>query len=300
MKKIYLIFLLSILFTNGFSETIRWTGCGITKKAFMHQASRKYDSIYDVKILLTGGGASKGLRKSSSGETDLGGSCRPPLPQKFSKSESDVMVTVVAWDAIVPIINNKNPVSDITINKIKEVMTGKITDWGDLGGPAGKKIELIIRKGQSSGVGFVSRQILFNFKEKDIKEGGTFPFSKSSKKMKSSGPLENYIQHNQWSFGLTGISSAKKKNVKILKINGIKASVENIANGSYLFFRPLYLATKGVPKGKQKKFIDWIMSPAGQEVIESQGTVSLRKGKGLKEKYKFWIHTDKILNYEYL
>ena len=297
--KVLVVFLL-LLSTFSHANTLKWSGCGITKKAFMHEAAKEYDKLNQVKFFISGGGATKGIRNVNKGSTDLGGNCRPILPKKYPALEGDSMMTLVAWDAIVPIVHQENPVDNISLSQLKDIMTGKITDWGTLGGPKGQKIDLAIRNGQSNGVGYMTRRILFNFKEIDIKKKSVEPYSKSARKMKSSGPLENFVQHNKWSFGVSGISSVKKKKVKILKLDGKSATVANIASGEYLTYRPLYLSTKGKPQGEIKKFLDWLLSDAGQKIIEAQGTVSVRQGKGLKGKFKFWEHTDKIVNFSSL
>jgi len=85
--------------------------------------------------------------------------------------------------------------------------------------------------------------------------------------------------------------------VKILELDGIPCSKENVASGVYPFFRPLYLITRGKPAGELKKFLDWITGDEGQAVISSVGTVTLKEGRALREKFKYWEHKELILNY---
>ncbi len=283
--------------TQGLSlEVVKWTGCGITKKAFMLEAAKAYKKATGITIALSGGGATKGIRAAGAGKADLGGSCRISLPGQFPAEEGNVYMTVVAWDALVPVVSAKNPVDSITTEQLKKVLTGKITNWKELGGPD-KKILVVARKGKISGVGYMTRKIIFGDPNVD--------FAADALLVKSSGPLENKVKSDPTAIGVTGVSSANKRvragePIKILKVDGNEATVANIASGSYPTFRPLYIATKGQPSGKAKAFIDWLLSDAGQKVVEEAGTVSLKQGAGLKAKYQYWENTDHITNYESL
>jgi phosphate transport system substrate-binding protein len=64
--------------------------------------------------------------------------------------------------------------------------------------------------------------------------------------------------------------------VKLLKVNGMEPSAENIQNGSYPFVGDFYAVTNGEPEGNVKLLIDWILSPQGQTLIEQTGYTSLR------------------------
>jgi len=107
-------------------------------------------------------------------------------------------------------------------------------------------------------------------------------FSPDAEVKKSSGPIEAAISKDPLAIGATGISSAKKrKHLKMLKIDGVAPTKENIASGKYPLYRPLYLVTRENPAGEVKKFLDFALSPAGQSLIAAQGTVNIEEGKGL-------------------
>ncbi len=294
-----IFFITAIFFTltsANAGEMLRWTGCGITKKAFMLEVAKEYMKKTGIIIKLSGGGATKGIREANNGNADIGGSCRPSLRNKFPAKEGDAYMTLVAWDALVPIVNKNNPVGSITSQQMKDIFLGKITNWKDVGGPD-KKILVVARKGKISGVGFSTRIIIF--------KDANIDYTPNAMLLKSSGPVENKVQHDPLAIGITGISSAKKrvkagKPIKILKVDGKKANVANIGSGQYPTYRPLYLITKGKPTGIIKDFMNWVVSAEGQKIVESVGTVSIRQGRGLKRKFKYWINTSRILNYNAL
>jgi phosphate transport system substrate-binding protein len=279
--------------TTSGATKLKWTGCGITKKAFMAEAVKAYKAKTGVLISLSGGGATKGIRATNAGKADIGGSCRNCLSTKFADEEGATFMTVVAWDAIVPIVHKSNPVKALTSQQLKDIMQGKLTNWKDVGGPD-QDILVVVRTGKINGVGLMARKILYNNPEME--------FSKKALVVKSSGPLENKIQTDPAAIGITGISSATKrisegKPLTVVKVDGNEATVANIGSGAYPTLRPLYLMTKGAPAGETKKFIDWLLSDEGQKVVETAGTVSLQQGAGLKAKFKYWENTNKITNF---
>ena len=157
-----------------------------------------------------------------------------------------------------------NPVDNITFQQLRQVYLGEITNWKQLGGKDAP-IDLYIRRGKLSGVGRTLRELVFaNFNQE----------FKANYVVKSSGPVEKGVVENINGIGISGISSAKKRDLKLLKLDGKAPNYENIKNGSYALYRPLYLVIKNGNKTPLvRDFIDYAVSPAGQNIIRSQGTV---------------------------
>jgi len=266
---------------------LTWTGCGITRKAFMAECADAYQKQKGITISLSGGGATRGIRAAASGMADLGGSCRPAKPD-LSDEEKGVKMTQVAWDALVIIVHPDNPVNNLTTDQASAIFKGKMRNWKDVGGQIGP-IKVVVRRGKINGVGYMARNLLFN--------DANFNFYPRAISLKSSGPVEKAIERTKNAIAITGVSSAIKRKVKILKLNGLAPSKANIISAKYPYFRPLYLMTRGEPIGETLTFLDWVISPAGQKVISEQGTVNMEEGKDLFKKFKYWEHTDLIRNY---
>jgi len=264
------------------TKTITWAGCGISKNAFMQEMATAYEKKTGVKIDLKGGGATKGIREVSSKTTDIGGTCRHILTDKSTLSgipleERRVELTPVAWDALVVIVNKDNPAHDITLDQIRRLYTGKITNWKELGGNDAP-IELYVRKGKISGVGRTLRELVFSNYEQEFV---------SHHVMDSTGPLERAIEKDPNSIGITGVSSGRRvKGAKILRFEGKEASYENIKNGSYLLYRPLYMVTHLENKNPEvKKFIQFVYSDEGKQIMRKVGTVPYEDAVQLWLKY---------------
>lgn len=247
-------------------KTLSWVGCGITKKAFMQELAAAYEKQTGIKIDIQGGGATKGIRDVASGKADMGGSCRFKI--EGEQSEENAELHPVAWDALVVITHKDNPVDNITLDQVRGLYLGKITNWSELGGQDAP-IELYVRRGKISGVGRAIRELIFA----DYDQEFVTPHV-----VNSSGPLEKAVETDINAVGITGISSARKRDVKTLTLEGKEASYENIKNGEYLLYRPLYLAANPASGNYEdvKRFIAFAYSETGREIIKQNGAVPYR------------------------
>ncbi len=248
--------------TVSAAETIQWAGCGISKKAFMTELSKAYTKKTGIIVKLSGGGATKGIRKAADGTIDIGGACRVSIER--NPQERNAFQIPVAWDALVAFVHEGNPVDNISFSQLRKVYLGEITNWKELGGNDAP-IDLYVRRGKLSGVGRTLRELVFANYNQEFK---------ATYVVKSSGPVEKGVQKNLNGFGVSGISSAKKRKVKLLKLDGKAPTYANIKNGSYALYRPLYLVIKrGNKTPLIRDFIKFALSSEGQDIIRAQGTV---------------------------
>ncbi|VAW69553.1 Phosphate ABC transporter, periplasmic phosphate-binding protein PstS (TC 3.A.1.7.1) [hydrothermal vent metagenome] len=268
LKKFLILFsgLVYLLYSSSvFSQKdiLNWVGCGISKKSYMTKLAAAYSKRKGVEINLQGGGATRGIREVAKQVADFGGSCRFHLPG--SAEEKDTVFEPVAWDALAIITNPENPVGNVTLDQIKKVYTGEITNWRELGG-ANKPIKLFTRKGKISGVGYSIRAIIFSDINMDFA---------SAKQFKSSGPLEKAVEKDVAAIAITGVSSARLRKVKILSLNSKKPDYNSIKRGKYVLYRPLYitynLSNPNLPRIKD--FIKFAHSRRGRKIMIKNGVV---------------------------
>ena len=196
-------------------------------------------------------------------------------------AEKGVTLHPVGWDALVVIVNKSNSVQNISIDQLKAVFFGEVTNWKQLGGND-EPIAVLAREGKISGVGMMARELIFG--DADIE-------FKSTHQFKSTGPIEEAVLQMKNAIALDGVSSARKRDLKILDLNGIAPTVENIASGAYKLFRPLYLVTAQKMTPEVSEFIKFVKSPEGQRVIANQLTVTLAKGGHLWHPYRKHMRT---------
>ncbi|KPJ90299.1 MAG: hypothetical protein AMJ53_14010 [Gammaproteobacteria bacterium SG8_11] len=267
------VFITNVQAANDPNNVIYWAGCGITKKAFMAELAAAYEAKSNVKVVLEGGGATRGIRDTVNLRIDLGGTCRMSLPET-DHSELHASLHPVAWDALAIITHKDNPIDNYTREQVKAIYTGKIKNWKELGGP-NADIHLYVREGNISGVGYAIRQYLF--------QDGAVQFD-TEYVVKSSGPLEKATEKDRYAIGITGISSARKRDVKIASLDGKVPSYENVRNGNYGLYRPLYLVTGPSPTKKVQDFLDFATSSEGEQIIRDNGTVPYSEGLALMRK----------------
>jgi phosphate transport system substrate-binding protein len=277
MKKVLFLFL-----SLGFSYSqLNWVGCGITRKAYMAELSKAYTSKTSIPITIEkGGSATKGIREISANRADIGGTCRLRLKvgNKVAPEEKDARLIQVGWDALAIITNKKNPVKSLTFYQIRDIFDGKLTKWEEIPESNLKgKINVYARKGKISGVGLMSRLIIFNDVNADFKSTKEFP---------ASGPLERAILKDKYAIGISGISSAKKRDLNIISVGGYYPNKENIMSSKYKLFRPIFLSIHANAPKKVQDFIRFARSKEGQKVISKAGTVNLFEGRMLNNIWK--------------
>lgn len=259
--------------TTAHAVELKWVGCGISKTAFMDAVSKAYKEKTGVTITLEGAEATRGIEDVSAGKADLGGTCRHVL---MRPEEKGVKLIPVGWDALTVITHKTNPVETVSLDQVKKIFSGEITSWKQVGGPD-QHIQVFAREGKISGVGRMARELMFKNPNQD--------YTPQAKLFDNSGPLEKAVEQTPWAIGVTGVSSARKRSAKVLKLEGKDTSYENIANGHYMLYRPLYLVTSQKPSPEVKKFVAFILSEEGQALIRKEGTVTLKDGGSLWSRY---------------
>jgi len=260
-----------ILFTPYYGHAnvveLNWVGCGISKKAYVTDLVKAFEKNTGIKINVQGGGATKGIREVHTGVADLGGACRYLLPD--DPREAGTGMEPVAWDALVVIVHKDNPIDSISLQQVQDLYRGKIRNWSELGG-SDQPIELYTRKSKNSGVGRLLRKLLFADFDMMIASTQTF---------KSSGPLEKAIEANLHAIAISGVSSARLRDFKILKLDGIEPTVDNIRSGNYKLYRPLYLTyNPQSPHIKEvREFISFVHSREGRKTMRKNGVVPYKE-----------------------
>lgn len=243
---------------------ITGSGCSISDVGYLGELAREYERRTGRKVFVRGGGSVVGIEDLMHGRVDFAASCRGRTPH----TPKDIRFIPVAWDALVFIVNKTNPVDNVTLGELRSIYAGKITNWRKLGGRGGP-IELFVSRSREglSGVETSVRNLVLQ---------GKTVRSPDVRFVPSSGIVEQLVENRPDGFAATGFSSARRRKVKILKVNGIYPTVKSIVEGSYRFKRRLFLLVPSKPKPGVMKFINFVLSDEGQHFISSQGMVSLR------------------------
>lgn len=223
-------------------------------------------------IQVTGGGSGVGIAALINGTTDICSASRPMKPserEKLKQRFNTVGVEIkVAKDGLSLYLNDANPVTELTLEQIRLVYTGKIKSWAELGGPDTR----IIPYGRENSSG------TYVYFKDSILAGGDF--TPAMQTMPGTAAVVNAVAKDKNAIGFGGAAYAK--GVKFVKVKANPASPgyapteENIRKGSYPVARFLYMYTRNRPTGALKKFVDWVLSPEGQTVVTKVGYFPIR------------------------
>ena len=218
-----------------------------------------------TKISLSGGGSGEGIKALIDSSTDIATSSREIKESEIELAKSkgiNPTATVVAIDAIVPIVNPKNRVKDLTIDQLSQIYQGKITNWKEVGGD---DLQIVVISRDSSSGTFESWAELVLNKAK---------VTPRAQLQASNGAIVQAVSKNKYALGYIGLGYLDKT-VKGLTVNGVKASEKTALSKEYPVSRFLYMYTNGEPKGESAKFIRFVLSPAGQKIVAKEGFVPL-------------------------
>ncbi len=240
------------------------SGCSISNVGYLTDLADEYERRTGVKIFVRGGGSVVGIEDLRSGKIDFAASCRP----RAAGDPADITYIQVAWDALAFIVHKSNPVENVTLGEVRSIYAGKVTNWKQLKGRDAPIQVFISRTGKGlSGVEASTKQLVLNGKEPRGSANTVF--------VASSGIVEQMVEESPEGFATTGVTSARKRNVKILKVNGVTPTNKAIIDNRYSLKRPLFILMPKNPKPEVKKFVDFTLSKAGQRFIQSLNVISI-------------------------
>jgi len=230
-------------------------------------AAEKFMEAYpDTTVSVSGGGSGNGIKALIDGTTDIA------MSSRFIKDKEVAMAVekgrypvpfAVAVDALLPVVHPSNPVKDLTIEQLRDIYLGKIKNWKEVGGPD-KRIVAVTRD-TSSGTFEVWEEKVMDKKR----------ISPRALVVASNGAMVQTVAGNPAAIGYIGIGYLNDS-VKAIAVGGIEGTPKTALDGSYPISRYLFMFTQGWPTGTALKFINFVLSDAGQEIVASTGFIPVR------------------------
>jgi phosphate transport system substrate-binding protein len=176
--------------------------------------------------------------------------------------EKEIHAVMIAKDAIAVIVPPKNPVRDLSLDRVRDIFAGRIRSWKDLGGED-RRIILVTRE-EGSG----TREAFQNMVMKKN------AISLEALVQDSNGAIRQVVSGDPHGIGYISLGLVNEK-VRALSISGIEASAHNVINEKYTLVRPFLFLFNGQPTGEAKSFLDFVMSPESQRLLSKEGLVSV-------------------------
>jgi phosphate transport system substrate-binding protein len=244
-------------------RTLSVTGSTTVLPIVQKSAEKYMDMHNDVNILVSGGGSSVGVKSAGEKTTDIGMASRD-LKDSEKTDYPSLNPVVIARDGIALVVHPSNSVSSLTVEEIKAIYKGEYTNWSELGG---ENLEIVVI-GRDSASG--TRE--FFFEHVMNKED----FVRTMLEKNSNGAVKQTVSQTPGAVGYVGLGyldeTVKTVSIKV-GTTEVEPTVANIQNGSYPIARNLYILVNGEPEGLIRDFIDFILSPEGQAIVEEEGFV---------------------------
>ena len=236
----------------------------------------------DVEVEVSGGGSGVGIAALVKGAVDIANASRDIKPSEAEQAAKNTgkkpVGFTVGFDALAVYVQKDNPMSEITLEQLADIFAegGKTTNWTQLGlkipGASDDTIVRVSRQSSSGTYEFFREHVLAN---KDFKLG--------SRDLNGSKEVVELVGATPTAIGYSGMGYATPA-VKMLKLAAkagapsVAPTVGGVHDKTYPLARSLHVYTLGDPQGAAKSYIDWILSPAGQQIVQESGYVPVSSG----------------------
>jgi phosphate transport system substrate-binding protein len=213
-----------------------------------------------IEVDVQGGGSAAGILAAQTNTADIGMSSR-----NLAGDEKKLWYVEIARDGLAVIVHPSNSVSNLTLAQARGIYSGAITNWSQLGG-INHEIHVIARE-EGSGTRSAFESLVMNKLE----------ISPRAIIQDSNGTVRQLVGDDFAAIGFISLGLVNDK-VKAVELDGVKASRDNVINGTYNLSRPFLFMTSAPPTGKVKAFIDFVLSPEGKKLLDAQGLVTFVNG----------------------
>jgi phosphate transport system substrate-binding protein len=235
--------------------------------------AQKWAEVYmnknsSTKIQVTGGGSGVGLAALQNRSTDLANASRPIRPpeiaeciKSFGKRPLEIKA---ALDGLTVYVHESNPVTELTLEQLERLFTGKIKNWKEVGGPD-QRVTVYSRENSSGTYEFFKEHVL-NGRD----------FAASAQTMPGSAAVLQAVAKDKGAIGYSGAAYGKgAKHVKVKRDENSPAmepNEENVVKGTYPIWRYLYIyLNPNLNKGEIASYLNWIRTEEGQKVVKDVG-----------------------------
>lgn len=246
--------------SNGDSVTISISG-STSVGPLMEKIQEKYEeenSNVTLEIQQNGSGA--GIKDVISGISEIGMSSR----ELKDEEKTSVQGTTVAYDGIALLVNPNNPVKNISLDDVRKIYTGEITNWKELGGKDSPIV--VVSREEGSGTRDAFQEIV-GYKSEELKKDATIS--------DGSGAVKTTIAGNENAIGFASFEYIDNT-VSALSVNDVEPTAENVKAGQYKISRPFILVTKEDTLTEEgQKLIDFVLSNEGQQIVEENKLITI-------------------------
>jgi len=257
--------------TKTAAPSLIWRGDVATAQGVVNEVATAWQKAGHGRIELQPFNTASGIDAVASGSADLAGSARGASKATV---DSNLVFTPVAWDGLVVITQASNPVNSLTLKQVHDIYYGKLTNWSEVGG-RNAPIDVYAVASPGDGVEYSLRELLFG--------RGNQPVA-APRLYVNTHKLEEGVALNPNGLGAATLADIQgNPKLKALAIDGVPATVANIADGSYALFTPLYLVTnpRSAKAEQVQAFVDFMQTDAAKSALRKHAVLPYQDGSAL-------------------
>lgn len=222
----------------------------------------KYEEQTEINIEVNQIGSSAGITNATNGVSEIGMSSRD---LKEEEKANGLTESIIAYDGIVVVTHPSNKVKNLTMEQVKQIFTGKVTNWKELGGDDMEIVVVSREDGSGSRDAF---QEIVGYKSSEL--------VRSAIVASGNGNIKTTVAMNKHAVGFISFEYIDDS-ISTIDINGVEATAENVLLHKYSLSRPfLFVYKKENLSDEGQRFIDYILSPEGQEIVSEAGVIPLK------------------------
>lgn len=249
--------------TKGNTEKLITVSGSTSVGPLVEAEAEAYKSVNsNVGVEVNQLGTSAGIKNVIEGISELGMASRDLKPEE---EKAGVKEKEIAFDGIAVITNKKNPIKNLSLEQVKDIYTGKITNWKDVGGEDAPIV--IISREDGSGTRAAFEEIM-GYKANELIKDATIA--------DGSGNIKSMVNENENAIGYMSFGYLDDS-INALTIDNIEPKAENVKNGTYKSARSfLIVFNEETLTEDGKGFIDYILSENGQKIVKEQGLITIK------------------------
>ncbi|WP_277586305.1 phosphate ABC transporter substrate-binding protein [Psychrobacillus antarcticus] len=247
--------------SNGSNATVSISG-STSVGPLAEKLAAKYTEKDNTKIEINQIGSSAGITNAISGVSEIGMSSRDLKEEERANGLNEV---VIAYDGIVVVTHPSNKVKDLTMEQIKQIFTGEVTNWKELGGD---DLEIVVVSRED---GSGSRDAF-----QEIVDYSSGELIRNSIIASGNGNIKTTVANNKHAVGFISFEYIDES-ISTIDINGVEATAENVLQEKYSLSRPfLFIYKEGQLTDAGQLFIDFILSEEGQLIAAEAGAIPVK------------------------
>lgn len=246
------------------SQDVQVTLAGSTSvQPFVELLAEHYAAVYPQAppINVQGGGSTAGVQAAETGIADVGMSSRD---LKEVELASGLETLPIARDAIAVIVHPSNPVVNLSLEQVRGIFAGRVTNWSNLGGKAGSIV--VVTREEGSGTRGAFEKLVM----------GDDGITARALRQDSNGSVRVIVAGHPDSVGYISLGIVDQR-VKALHLEGVTPTNENVVSGVYSLVRPFLFLWRTEPSPAARDFISYVLSTEGQGLLAAEGLIPVKE-----------------------